>query len=75
MNTYSYIRVLSLTINPLHMNTLTASDYLSRKRQIILDEIATQKEMLSYWGGVAQTAKNINLEILKLETALQDLKD
>lgn len=60
---------------PLIMNTLTTSEFLSRKRQVILDEIATQKEMLSYWGHVAETAKNINLQISKLETALQDLNN
>lgn len=60
---------------PLIMNTLTTSEFLSRKRQVILDEIAIQKEMLSYWGHVAETAKNINLEISKLETALQDLNN
>ena len=55
------------------MNTLTTSDFLSRKRETILDEIATQKEMLSYWGHIAETAKNINLEISKLEKSLQEL--
>ena len=55
------------------MNTITASDFLSRKRQIILDEIASQKEMLSYWGHIAETAKNINLEISKLEKSLEEL--
>ena len=55
------------------MNTLTASDFLSRQRQVILDEISLQKEMLSYWGHIAETAKNINLEIAKLEKSLQEL--
>lgn len=59
--------------NPLNMNTLTTSDFLSRKRQIILDEIASQKEMLSYWGHIAETTKNINLEISKLEKSLENL--
>ena len=55
------------------MNTLTASDFLSRKRQIILDEIASQKEMLSYWGHIAETAKNIQSRISDLEKSLEDL--
>ena len=55
------------------MNTITASDFLSRKRQIILDEIATQKEMLSYWGHLPETAKNIQLRISELEKSLENL--
>lgn len=55
------------------MNTITASDFLSRKRQTILDEIASQKEMLSYWGHIAETAKNIQLRISELEKSLENL--
>jgi siroheme synthase (precorrin-2 oxidase/ferrochelatase) len=65
------MRVQPLT--PLNMNTLTASDFLSRKRQVILDEIASQKEMLSFWGHIAETAKNIQLRISELEKSLEDL--
>jgi hypothetical protein len=68
---YRVMRVQPLT--PLNMNTLTASDFLSRKRQIILDEIASQKEMLSYWGHIAETAKNIQSRISDLEKSLEDL--
>jgi hypothetical protein len=55
------------------MNTITASDFLSRKRQVILDEIASQKEMLSYWGHIAETAKNIQFRISELEKSLENL--
>ena len=60
-------------LTPLNMNTITTSDFLSRKRQVILDEIASQKEMLSYWGHIAETAKNIQLRISELEKSLEDL--
>ncbi len=68
---YRVMRVQPL--NPLNMNTITASDFLSRKRQVILDEIASQKEMLSYWGHIAETAKNIQLRISELEKSLENL--
>ena len=55
------------------MNTITTSDFLSRKRQTILDEIASQKEMLSYWGHIAETSKNIQLRISELEKSLEEL--
>jgi hypothetical protein len=61
-------------LTPLNMNTITTSDFLSRKRQVILDEIASQKEMLSYWGHIAETAKNIQLRISELEKSLEQLK-
>jgi hypothetical protein len=60
-------------LTPLNMNTITTSDFLSRKRQVILDEIASQKEMLSYWGHIAETAKNIQLMISELEKSLENL--
>ena len=62
-------------LNPLNMNTITASDFLSRKRQVILDEIASQKEMLSFWGYLPETAKNIQLRISELEKSLQQLNN
>jgi len=65
---YRVMRVQPL--NPPNMNTITASDFLSRKRQTILDEIASQKEMLSYWGYLPETAKNIQLRISELEKSL-----
>ena len=65
---YRVMRVQPL--NTPNMNTITASDFLSRKRQTILDEIASQKEMLSYWGHIAETAKNIQLRISELEKSL-----
>lgn len=49
-------------------------DLLSRMRQNILDEIVIQKEMLSFWGHVSETKKNIELKISELESSLQNLK-
>jgi hypothetical protein len=56
------------------MNTITASDFLSRKRQVILDEIASQKEMLDFWCHLPETSKNIQLRISELEKSLEQLK-
>jgi hypothetical protein len=55
------------------MNTITTSDFLSRKRQIILDEIASQKEMLDFWCHLPETSKNIQLRISELEKSLENL--
>jgi hypothetical protein len=52
------------------MNTM---DLLSKKRQVILDEIQVQQEMLVYWGHLVETKKNIELRISELESSLQEL--
>lgn len=52
------------------MNTM---DLLSKKRQVILDEIQVQQEMLVYWGHIPTTKKNIELKISELESSLQEL--
>jgi hypothetical protein len=62
-------------LTPLNMNTITASDLLSRKRQVILDEIASQKEMLDFWCHLPETSKNIQLRISELEKSLQQLNN
>ena len=49
-------------------------DLVSRMRQNILDEIVVQKEMLSFWGHISETRKNIELKISELESSLQNLK-
>ena len=53
-----------------NMNTM---DLLSRKRQVILDEIEMQKEMLSFWGHIPDTKKNIELRISELESSLENI--
>lgn len=52
------------------MNTM---DLLSKKRQVILDEIQLQQEMLVYWGHLVETKKNIELKISELESSLKEL--
>ena len=52
------------------MNTM---DLLSKKREVILDEIAVQREMLVYWGHLVETKKNIELKISELESSLEEL--
>ena len=52
------------------MNTM---DLLSKKREVILDEIAVQQEMLVYWGHLVETKKNIELKISELESSLEEL--
>ena len=52
------------------MNTM---DLVSRKRQVILDEIEMQKEMLSFWGHISETKKNIELRISELESSLENI--
>ena len=54
----------------MNMDTM---DLVSRKRQVILDEIAVQQEMLSFWGHIPDTKKNIELRISELESSLQNL--
>ena len=53
-----------------NMNTM---DLLSRKRQVILDEIEMQKEMLSFWGHIPDTKNNIELRISELESSLENI--
>lgn len=48
-------------------------DLVSRMRQNILDEIAVQQEMLSVWGHISDTKKNIELRISELELSLKNL--
>lgn len=52
------------------MNTM---DLLSKKRQVILDEIQLQQEMLVCWGHLVETKKNIELKISELESSLEEL--
>lgn len=52
------------------MNTM---DLLSKKKQVILDEIQLQQEMLVYWGHLVETKKNIELKISELESSLKEL--
>lgn len=52
------------------MNTM---DLLSKKREVILDEIQLQQEMLSFWGHIPTTKKNIELKISELESSLEEL--
>ena len=54
----------------MNMDTM---DLVSRKRQVILDEIEMQKEMLSFWGHIPDTKKNIELIISELESSLQNI--
>ena len=61
---------ISSVITDKDMNTM---DLVSRKRQVILDEIAVQQEMLSFWGHISETKKNIELRISELESSLQNL--
>jgi hypothetical protein len=58
------------TLNP---NNMTTSEFLTRQRQVILDEITIQREMLSFWGHIPQTKKNIELKISELELSLENL--
>lgn len=48
-------------------------DLLSKKRQVILDEIQLQQEMLVCWGHLVETKKNIELKISELESSLEEL--
>ena len=57
----------------MNMNDMTTTNFLSRKRQVILDEIEVQKEMLSFWGHIPQTKKNIELKLSELEKSLEEL--
>jgi hypothetical protein len=50
-------------------------DLLSKKREVILDEIALQQEMLVYWGHLVETKKNIELKISELESSLEELTE
>ena len=52
---------------------MTTTELVSRKRQVILDEIEVQKEMLSFWGHLPETKKNIELMISELEKSLEEL--
>jgi len=52
---------------------MTTTDFLTRQRQVILDEIEVQKEMLAFWGHIPQTKKNIELRISELELSLENL--
>ena len=54
----------------MNMDTM---DLVSRKRQVILDEIEMQKEMLSFWGHIPDTKKNIELRISELESSLENI--
>lgn len=54
----------------MNMDTM---DLVSRKRQVILDEIAVQQEMLSFWGHISETKKNIELRISELESSLENI--
>ena len=59
--------------DPLNPNNMTTSEFLTRQRQVILDEITIQREMLSFWGHIPQTKKNIELKISELELSLENL--
>jgi len=52
---------------------MTTTDFLTRQRQVILDEIEVQREMLAFWGHIPQTKKNIELRISELELSLENL--
>lgn len=52
---------------------MTTTDFLTRQRGVILDEIEVQREMLSFWGHLPQTKKNIELKIAELEQSLENL--
>ena len=52
---------------------MTTTELVSRKRQVILDEIEVQKEMLAFWGHLPETKKNIELKIAELELSLENL--
>lgn len=52
---------------------MTTTELVSRKRQVILDEIEVQKEMLAFWGHLPETKKNIELMISELEKSLEEL--
>jgi hypothetical protein len=49
---------------------MTTSEFLTRQRQVILDEITIQREMLTYWGHIPETKKNIESKIVQLEQSL-----
>jgi hypothetical protein len=65
-------RVMRETLNP---NNMTTSEFLTRQRQVILDEITIQREMLSYWGHISETKKNIESKISELENSLKKLEN
>ena len=52
---------------------MTTTELVSRKRRVILEEIEVQKEMLSFWGHLPETKKNIELMISELELSLEEL--
>jgi hypothetical protein len=52
---------------------MTTSEFLTRQRQVILDEITIQREMLTYWGHIPETKKNIESKIVQLEQSLNKL--
>ena len=52
---------------------MTTTELVSRKRQVILDEIEVQREMLAFWGHLPETKKNIELMISELELSLENL--
>jgi hypothetical protein len=60
--------VMRETLNP---NNMTTSEFLTRQRQVILDEITIQREMLTYWGHIPETKKNIESKIAELEQSLK----
>lgn len=52
---------------------MTTTELVSRKRGVILEEIEVQREMLSFWGHLPETKKNIELKISELELSLENL--
>ena len=66
----SIISYLCFVMIEKDMNTM---DLLSKKRQVILDEIQLQQEMLVYWGHLVETKKNIEFKISELESSLEEL--
>jgi hypothetical protein len=69
LSIYSYLCFVTIEKD---MNTM---DLLSKKRQVILDEIQLQQEMLVCWGHLVETKKNIELKISELESSLEQLTE